>query len=69
MRPQPRPKAPRHEAVVIVRRALGGLAWISFGLLLLAYLVAIDRQDWFVLKPMTGASVALSLASEKPAES
>jgi len=49
-----------------LQRALSALAWLGFGVVLLAFLVAIERQTWFHLKPATGSARAMSFASEKP---
>jgi len=42
-----------------------GLAMLTFGLGTLGYLVAIDHPEWFHLRPMTGAAVAMSAASDR----
>ena len=39
------------------------LAMLVFGLSILAYLIAIDRADWFHLRPGTGTAAAMSEAS------
>lgn len=40
---------------------------LLFGLGILAYCIAIDRVEWFSLKPATGTSISLSNASaERP---
>jgi hypothetical protein len=35
---------------------------LSVGLAVLAFLVAIDRPEWFHIRPATGTSIALSHA-------
>lgn len=40
----------------------GSLLFLLFGLSMLAFLVAIDRPEWFVLRPATGTAVAMSAA-------
>ncbi|MET0250291.1 MAG: hypothetical protein ABW164_11260 [Sphingobium sp.] len=38
---------------------------IVFGFGILAFLVAIDRPEWFHLRPSTGTAIALSHAAEQ----
>jgi len=40
----------------------GSLMFLMFGISMLAFLIAIDRPEWFVLKPATGTAVAMSAA-------
>ncbi|MDN4632726.1 hypothetical protein [Sphingomonas sp. PvP056] len=40
----------------------GSLLFLVFGISMLAFLIAIDRPEWFVLKPATGTAVAMSAA-------
>ena len=40
------------------------LLLLTFGLAVLAFLVAIDRPHWFHIRPMTGTAAAMSLAAE-----
>lgn len=42
----------------------GRLALIMFGLTVLAFLTAIDRPEWFRLKPATGTAAAMVYASD-----
>ncbi|MET0365849.1 MAG: hypothetical protein ABW169_14475 [Sphingobium sp.] len=42
----------------------GSLLMLAFGLAMLAYLVAIDRTDWFNLRPASGTATAMSKASD-----
>ncbi|ONF96645.1 hypothetical protein [Sphingomonas jeddahensis] len=37
--------------------------FLSFGIALLLFLVAIEHQNWFTLKPATGTAEAMSYAS------
>lgn len=39
------------------------LFFLGFGLTLLLFLVAIEHQNWFTLKPATGTAAAMSYAS------
>ena len=39
------------------------LSMLAFGLGVLAYLIAIDRAEWFNLRPASGTATALSAAS------
>jgi hypothetical protein len=48
----------------------GSLLFLVFGISMLAFLIAIDRPEWFVLKPATGTAVAMSAAPKlTPGES
>jgi hypothetical protein len=40
------------------------LAMLVFGLMTLLYLVAIDHEEWFHLRPISGVAIALSQASD-----
>ena len=42
----------------------GRLALLVFGLTVLAFLTAIDRPEWFHLKPATGTAAAMVYASD-----
>jgi hypothetical protein len=39
---------------------------LLFGLAILAFLVAIDRPEWFHLRPASGTAVAMANAAAKP---
>jgi len=41
-------------------RLTGTMALLALGLAVLAFLVAIDRPQWFHIRPATGTSLALS---------
>jgi len=43
----------------------GRLALLMFGLTVLAFLTAIDRPEWFHLKPATGTAAAMVYASDQ----
>jgi hypothetical protein len=47
----------------------GRLALLVFGLTVLAFLTAIDRPEWFHLKPATGTAAAMSYASDDAGKS
>lgn len=38
---------------------------LGFGVTILLFLVAIERQNWFHIKPMTGTAAAMSYAADK----
>lgn len=40
------------------------VAMLIFGFLTLIYLVAIDHEEWFQLRPISGVAVAMSQASD-----
>ncbi|HEX7822206.1 MAG TPA: hypothetical protein VF463_16475 [Sphingobium sp.] len=40
---------------------------LSFGLGILAFLIAIDRPEWFTLRPASGTAAAMSKASDTQA--
>jgi len=42
---------------------LGRILLLAFGLGVLGYLVAIDRTEWFSIRPATGTSIAMANAS------
>jgi hypothetical protein len=42
----------------------GRLALLMFGLTVLAFLTAIDRAEWFRMKPATGTAAAMAYASD-----
>jgi len=48
-----------HEASA---RLKGTMALLGVGLAILAFLVAIDRPQWFHIRPATGTSLAMSHA-------
>ncbi|WP_395329516.1 hypothetical protein WBP06_15350 [Novosphingobium sp. BL-8H] len=42
---------------------VGNFLLLLFGLGVLGFLVAVDRAEWFTLRPVSGTSVALSKAA------
>ncbi|CAD7338367.1 hypothetical protein FIM10_10090 [Sphingomonadales bacterium 56] len=45
---------------------IGSLMLLSFGVAVLAFLVAIDRPEWFELRPGSGIAAAMFSASARP---
>jgi len=41
---------------------------LAVGVFALVFLVAIDRQNWFHIRPATGTAAALSQATDRAAE-
>lgn len=63
------PRFPTHAALEDARHRLTGtMGLMGFGMAILAFLVAIDRPQWFHIRPATGTSLALSHAmdAQKP---
>ena len=48
---------------------VGNLLLLLFGCGVLAFLVAVDRAEWFSIRPATGTSIAMARSTEKPAHS
>ncbi|WP_029623927.1 hypothetical protein [Sphingomonas sp. PAMC 26617] len=42
----------------------GSMLFLTFGLVMLAFLVAIDRPEWFKLRPVSGTAIAMAKAAE-----
>lgn len=61
---QPTPKNRR----TMIEKAAGSFMLLSFGLASLAYLIAIDRADWFAVRPASGVAQAMANASDKYAD-
>jgi len=57
------PHSPNRSKITPTARA--SLSLLGFGLALLALLIAIDRPQWFVLRPASGTAAALAKASVK----
>jgi hypothetical protein len=56
---------PTHAAMEDARlRLTGTMGLVGLGLAVLAFLVAIDRPQWFHIRPATGTSIALSHAMD-----
>lgn len=47
---------------------IGNFLLLLFGLGVLGFLVAVDRTEWFTLRPVSGTSVALSHAATGKAD-
>lgn len=60
---QPDDNRNRHAVIETWR---GSWKFLAFGLAVLAYLVAIERPQWFVLRPATGTAIALGRAADAP---
>ncbi|MBW6522869.1 hypothetical protein KZ810_05105 [Sphingomonas sp. RHCKR47] len=56
---------PRHRSLLEQVRA--SLLMLGFGLSVLGFLIAIDRPEWFHLRPATGTAAAMAHAAA-PAE-
>lgn len=54
-------ESPRHRSMIESIRA--SLLMLGFGLSVLAFLIAIDRPEWFHLRPATGTAAAMANAS------
>lgn len=52
---------PPHRSLIESIRA--SLLMLGFGLSVLAFLIAIDRPEWFHLRPATGTAAAMAHAS------
>lgn len=48
----------------LLYRARAALTALVFGLVVLAFLVAIDRPHWFKLKPISGTAAAMAYAAD-----
>jgi hypothetical protein len=48
----------------VVETLRGSLTMLAFGLGVLAFLIGIDRPEWFNLRPASGAAAAMSKASD-----
>ncbi|GGY93595.1 hypothetical protein [Novosphingobium colocasiae] len=49
-------------------RAMSKVLLLLFGFAVLGFFVLIDRVDWLSIRPATGTSIALSVASSVPSE-
>lgn len=47
----------------LIESARASLLMLAFGLSVLAFLIAIDRPEWFHLRPATGTAAAMANAS------
>ena len=41
------------------------LVLLMFGVTLLLFLIAIDREEWFHIRPVSGTAQAMTLASDR----
>lgn len=49
----------------MIEKAAGSLMLLCFGLGSLAFLVAIDRAEWFEVRPASGTAMAMARASDR----
>lgn len=47
----------------LIESARASLLMLAFGLSVLAFLIAIDRPEWFHVRPATGTAAAMANAS------
>lgn len=52
----------------LIEKAAGSLMLLCFGLGSLAFLIAIDRAEWFAVRPASGVALAMANASDKYAD-
>ncbi|WP_010186157.1 hypothetical protein [Sphingomonas sp. PAMC 26605] len=60
--------SPSLKSSKITPTARASLCLLGFGLALLTFLIAIDRPQWFVLRPASGTAAALAKASVNPVD-
>lgn len=53
---------------MMIEKAAASFMLLCFGLGSLAYLIAIDRAEWFAVRPASGAALAMANASDKYAD-
>lgn len=56
--------SPERDRQAVLETWRGSWKFLGFGLFVLAYLVAIEHPQWFVLRPATGTAIALASAAE-----
>lgn len=49
----------------MIEKAAGSLMLLCFGLGSLAFLIAIDRAEWFAVRPASGTAMAMAQASDR----
>jgi hypothetical protein len=54
----------RHDRKRKIEVLTGRALLLLFGLGVLGFLVAVDRADWFSIRPATGTSIAMAKASQ-----
>lgn len=66
----PKPdQTPRNEAdEALSASARSNIAMLIFGFLTLCFLVAIDHEEWFHLRPISAGAIAVSNASDHAKE-
>ncbi|VWX53760.1 hypothetical protein [Novosphingobium sp. 9U] len=57
------PQTDPHEKQRMRETLAGRMLLLAFGFAVLTFLVAIDRADWFAIRPATGTSIAMSNAA------
>ncbi|SFR84426.1 hypothetical protein [Sphingomonas jatrophae] len=55
-----------HDRAAASNRLWSNVLLLSFGLALLAFLVGIERQNWFHIRPASGTAQAMSYAADRP---
>jgi hypothetical protein len=55
-----------HEGRSAIESLRGSMMMLAFGLGILAFLILIDRPEWFNLRPASGTAAAMAKASEAP---
>jgi len=56
---------PDKDRRLLIEKAAGSFMLLCFGLGSLAFLIAIDRSEWFAVRPASGAALAMANASDK----
>jgi hypothetical protein len=54
----------KQDSKTVIETVRSSLMLLSFGLGILAFLIAIDRPEWFNLRPVSGTAAAMSNASD-----
>jgi hypothetical protein len=52
----------------LFERFLPNLLLLAFGVGTLLFLVAVEHQDWFELRPVSGTAAAMSQAADRPVQ-
>ena len=65
---KPDPKSHNKADEVSSASVRSNIAMLAFGILTLCFLVAIDHEEWFHLRPISVGAVAVSHASAHAAE-
>jgi hypothetical protein len=52
----------------VAQQVRASLFMLAFGLSTLAFLIAIDRPEWFEVRPVSGSAAAMSNAGAAPAK-